>query len=93
MFAARIFRTVPLDQLFELGLDRDSTLVAAWPRRDDRRKERGALLWPSLRIDQFGTTKRSFMTADFFRLRGGPFLDTGRITDDSGRVWRRTVAG
>jgi len=63
---ANLSGTVPLDQLFELGLDRDSTLWLAWPRRDDRRKKGARSSGPSLRIDQFGLRKRSFMTADFF---------------------------
>jgi tetratricopeptide (TPR) repeat protein len=80
--SANLFGTVPLDQLFELGLDRDSTL---WLRghgaTTDGRKGRAPLGRRYVLINS--AYEKLIYDGGFFRLLAGPFLDTGKITDDS----------
>jgi len=74
---------VPLDQLYELGLDRDSPL---WLRGHgatiDGKKGRAPLgrryVLINLEYD------RTLYNGGFFRIQVGPFLDMGKITDSSG---------
>lgn len=79
---ASLFGTVPLDQLFELGLDRDSTL---WLRghgaTTDGRKGRAPLGRRYVLMNS--DYEKIIYDGGFFRLLAGPFLDTGKITDDS----------
>jgi len=80
--SANLFGTVPLDQLFELGLDRDSTL---WLRGHGAttggRKGRAPLGRRYVLINS--DYEKLIYDGGFFRLLAGPFLDTGKISDDS----------
>lgn len=80
---ANMFGVVLLDQLFELGLDRDSSL---WLRGHgatiDGRKGRAPL---GRRYFLFSSEyDKTLHNSGLFRLQAGPFLDTGKITDSSG---------
>jgi len=79
---ADLFGNVALDQLFELGLDRDSPL---WLRghgaTTDGRKGRAPLGRRYVLINS--EYDKNVYNGGFFRLSAGPFLDTGKITDDS----------
>src|SRR6266404_468068 len=80
---SNMFGEVPLDQLFELGMDRDSTLWLRGHRATtDGRKGRAPLgrryLLMSSEYD------KTLYDGGFFRIQAGPFLDTGKITDPSG---------
>jgi hypothetical protein len=79
---SNLFGTVPLDQLFELGLDRDSAL---WLRghgaTTEGRKGRAPLGRRYLLINS--DYDKVIYNGGFFRVLAGPFLDMGKITDDS----------
>src|SRR5262249_25329764 len=80
---SNMFGAVPLDQLFDLGLDRDSTL---WMRGHAAtiggRKGRAPL---GRRYFLFNSEyDKTLYNGGFFRVQAGPFLDTGKITDNSG---------
>ncbi|HJZ65885.1 MAG TPA: hypothetical protein VKD70_16275 [Candidatus Acidoferrum sp.] len=80
---ANMFGVVPLDQLYELGLDRDSPL---WMRGHaatiDGKKGRAPLGRRYMLINsEYG---RTLYNGGFFRIQAGPFLDMGKITDSSG---------
>ena len=79
---SNLFGSVPLDQLFELGLDRDSEL---WLRghgaTTDGRKGRAPLGRRYVLINS--EYDRQLYNGGFFRLLAGPFVDMGKITDDS----------
>jgi hypothetical protein len=80
---SNMFGAVPLDQLFELGLDRDSTL---WMRGHAAtiggRKGRAPL---GRRYFLFNSGyDKTLYDGGLFRVQAGPFLDTGKITDSSG---------
>ena len=80
---ANLFGLVTLDQLFELGLDRDSTL---WMRGHgatiDGKKGRAPL---GRRYVLFNSEyDKTLYDAGLFRLEAGPFVDMGKITDPSG---------
>jgi tetratricopeptide repeat protein len=85
---ATIFGTVPLDQLFELGLDRDSPL---WLRghgaTTDGRKGAAPLGRHFVLVNS--EYDRILYDGGFFRLQAGPLLDMGRITDSSGVIGDR----
>ena len=80
---ANMFGVVPLDQLFELGLDRDSTL---WLRGHgatiDGRKGRAPLGRRYFLLNS--EYDQTLYNSGLFRVQAGPFLDAGRITDSSG---------
>lgn len=82
---AETFGTVPLDQLFELGLDRDSPL---WLRGHiatiDGKKGRAPLgrRFALLNIDY----DRTLYNSGFLRLQAGPLVDMGKISDSSGVI-------
>jgi len=80
--ASNLFGSVPLDQLFELGLDRDSEL---WLRghgaTTDGRKGRAPLGRRFVLLNS--DYDRQLYNGGFFRVLAGPFVDMGKITDDS----------
>ena len=80
--ASNLFGSVPLDQLFELGLDRDSEL---WLRghgaTTDGRKGRAPLGRRYVLINS--DYDRLLYNGGFFRVLAGPFVDMGKITDDA----------
>jgi hypothetical protein len=77
------FGDVPLDQLFQLGVERDNGLwLRGHPGTLDGRKGRAPLgrrylLWNS-------ELYKTVYDAAFFRVQLGPFFDTGAIADPSG---------
>jgi len=79
---SNLFGTVPLDQLFDLGLDRDSAL---WLRghgaTTDGRKGRAPLGRRYVLINS--DYDKVIYNGGFFLVLAGPFLDMGKITDDS----------
>lgn len=79
---SNLFGGVPLDQLFELGLDRDSEL---WLRghgaTTDGRKGRAPLGRRYVLLNS--EYDRRLYNGGFFRVLAGPFVDMGKITDDS----------
>ncbi len=80
---SNMFGIVPLDQLSELGLDRDSTLwLRGHSATTDGRKGRAPLGRRYLLINS--EYDKTFYNGGFFRIQAGPFLDTGKITDPSG---------
>ena len=80
---SNMFGDVPLDQLFELGLDRDSSL---WLRghgaTTDGKKGRAPLGRRYVLLNS--EYDKTLYDGGFFRVQAGPFLDTGKITDVSG---------
>ena len=75
--------SVPLDQLFQLGIERDNDLWLRGQRATtDGRKGRAPLGRRYLLLN----TEFSKIVYDnaFFRLQCGPFLDSGEIADGSG---------
>ena len=80
--SSNLFGSVPLDQLFELGLDRDSEL---WLRghgaTTDGRKGRAPLGRRYVLINS--DYDRRLYNGGFFRVLAGPFVDMGKIIDDS----------
>lgn len=80
--SSNLFGTVPLDQLFELGLDRDSTL---WLRGHSAtaggRKGSAPLGRRYVLINS--EYDKVIYDSGFFRVLAGPFLDMGKISDDS----------
>jgi len=78
-----MFGNVPFDQLFELGLDRDTTL---WLRGHsatiDGKKGQAPL---GRRYVLFNSEYDKLIYDDgLFRFQAGPFVDMGKITDPSG---------
>lgn len=83
--ASQTFGDVPLDQLYELGLDRDSTL---WLRGHDAMvdgRKGGAPLGRQFVLIN-SEYDRTLYNGSFLRLQVGPLLDMGRITDSSGTI-------
>ncbi len=80
---SNMFGIVPLDQLYELGLDRDSDL---WMRGHAAtiggRKGRAPLGRRYFLVNS--EYDKTLYNSGLFRLQAGPFLDTGKITDSSG---------
>jgi hypothetical protein len=90
MRAGRTFGTLPFDELFMLGMERDNDL---WLRghvgtRDGRKGS--APLGTEYALVQT-EVDRTLLQLPFFRLQMGPFFDTGWITDPSrqfgSRAW------
>ena len=90
MRAGRTFGTLPFDELFMLGMERDNDL---WLRghvgtRDGRKGS--APLGTEYALAQT-EVDRTLLQLPFFRLQMGPFFDTGWITDPSrqfgSRAW------
>ena len=83
--AAEMFGTVPLDQLFELGLNRDSSL---WLRGHaatiDGKKGRAPLGRRFVLLNS--DYDRTLYNSGFFRLQAGPLVDVGKISDSSGVI-------
>jgi hypothetical protein len=81
--AGKTFGAVPFDELFMLGLERDNDLpLRAHIGTHDGRKGsaplgRNYFLWNS-------DFDRTIYDAGFLKIKLGPFLDSGRITDPSG---------
>lgn len=80
--AGKTFRTVPFDELFMLGLERDNDL---WMRghigtRDGRKGS--APLGRDYFLSNWETDKKIYGNG-IATLQLGPFLDTGKITDPS----------
>jgi hypothetical protein len=79
---SNLFGVVPMDQLYELGLDRDSPL---WLRghgaTTDGRKGRAPLGRRYVLVNS--EYNRTLYNGGFFRIQAGPFLDMGKITDPS----------
>ncbi len=73
---------MPLDQLFELGLDRDSELwLRGHSATTDGRKGRAPLGRRYVLINS--DYDRQLYNGGFFRVLAGPFVDMGKITDDT----------
>ena len=74
---------VPLDELFQLGLERDNDLwLRGQPGTTDGRKG-AAPLGRRYFLANWEIDKNVYRNA-FFRLKLGPFLDNGAIADSSG---------
>jgi tetratricopeptide (TPR) repeat protein len=80
--AGKTFGDIPFDELFMLGLERDSDLWmhAHIGTRDGRKGS--APLGRNYLLSNWETDK-SVYTNGFLAFRLGPFLDTGKITDPS----------
>jgi hypothetical protein len=80
---SNMFGNVPLDQLFELGLDRDTSL---WLRGHnatiDGKKGQAPLGRRYVLINT--EYDKTLYDGGFYRFQAGPFLDMGKITDPSG---------
>ena len=80
---SNVFGDVPLDQLFELGLDRDNSI---WLRGHgatiDGKKGRAPLGRRYVLLNS--EYNKTLYEGGLFRVQAGPFLDTGKITDPSG---------
>ena len=77
------FGDVPLDQLFQLGLERDNDLwLRGHPGTLDGRKGRAPLGRRYLLLNS--ELYKTVYDAAFFRVQLGPFFDTGAIADPSG---------
>jgi tetratricopeptide (TPR) repeat protein len=78
--SSNMFGDVPLDQLFELGLDRDNGL---WLRGHGAttagKKGRAPLGRRYVLLNS--EYNKTLHDGGFFRVQAGPFLDTGKITD------------
>ena len=81
--ASNMFGNVPLDQLFELGLDRDTSL---WLRGHNATIDGKKGQAPLGRRYVLVNTEydKTFYDGGFYRFQAGPFLDMGKITDPSG---------
>jgi hypothetical protein len=74
---------VPLDQLFQLGVERDNDLwLRGHPGTRDGRKGRAPLGRRYLLLNS--ELCKTVYDAAFFRVQLGPFFDTGAIADPSG---------
>jgi tetratricopeptide (TPR) repeat protein len=80
--SSNLFGTVPLDQLFELGLDRDSTLWLRGHGATTGGRKGGAPLGRRYVLIN-SEYDRVIYDGGFFRVLAGPFLDMGKISDDS----------
>ncbi|MBS1864394.1 MAG: hypothetical protein JSS69_00610, partial [Acidobacteria bacterium] len=80
---SRMFGSVTLDQLFELGLDRDSTLWLRGHGATIDGKKGGAPLGRRYVLLNSEYDKTLY-NGGFFRFQAGPFVDMGKITDASG---------
>jgi tetratricopeptide (TPR) repeat protein len=80
---SNMFGNVPLDQLFELGLDRDTSL---WLRGHNATIDGKKGQAPLGRRYVLVNTEydKTLYDGGFYRFQAGPFLDMGRITDPSG---------
>lgn len=77
------FGDVPLDQLFQLGVERDNGLwLRGHPGTLDGRKGRAPLGRRYLLLNS--ELYKTIYDAAFFRVQLGPFFDTGAIADPSG---------
>jgi hypothetical protein len=77
------FGDVPLDQLFQLGVERDNGLwLRGHPGTLDGRKGRAPLGRRYLLLNS--ELYKTVYDAAFFRVQLGPFFDTGAIADPSG---------
>jgi len=77
------FGDVPLDQLFQLGVERDNGLwLRGHPGTLDGRKGRAPLGRRYLLLNS--EWYKTVYDAAFFRVQLGPFFDTGAIADPSG---------
>ncbi len=83
--AGNIFGTVPLDQVFELGLDRDSPLWLRGHGATIDGKKGGAPLGRRFVLIN-SDYDRTLYNGGFLRIQLGPILDMGRITDSSGVI-------
>lgn len=80
---ANMSGVVPLDQFFEVGLDRDSTLrLRGHDATIGGRKGRAPLGRRYFLLNS--EYDKTLYNSGLFRLQAGPFLDTGKITDSSG---------
>lgn len=80
---ANMFGVVPLDQLYELGLDRDSPLWLRGHGATIDGKKGGAPLGRRYVLLN-SEYDRTLYNGGFFRIQAGPFLDMGKITDSTG---------
>ncbi|MCU1340587.1 MAG: hypothetical protein JWN92_10 [Candidatus Acidoferrum typicum] len=81
--AGRTFGTVPFDELFVVGFDRDNDL---WLRGHPglRNGQKGnAPLGRNFALLNFDVDKVAYKN-EFFTIKAGPFLDNGTISDPSG---------
>ena len=77
------FGDVALDQLFQLGVERDNNLwLRGHPGTRDGRKGRAPLGRRYLLLNS--ELYRTVYDGPFFRVRLGPFFDTGAIAGSSG---------
>jgi len=77
------FGDVPLDQLFQLGVERDNDLwLRGHPGTLDGRKGRAPLGRRYLLLN--AELYKTVYDGAFFRVQLGPFFDTGTIADPNG---------
>jgi hypothetical protein len=75
--------TVPLDQLFQLGVERDNDLwMRGHPGTTGGRKGRAPLGTRYLLLNS--DFSKTLYNSGFFRVQFGPFLDSGAIADPTG---------
>ena len=83
--AGNIFGAVPLDQVFELGLDRDSPLWLRGHGATIDGKKGGAPLGRRFVLIN-SDYDRTIYNGGFLRFQVGPMLDMGKVTDSSGVI-------
>jgi len=83
--AGKIFGDVPLDQLYQLGVERDNDLwMRGHPGTIDGRKGRAPLGRRYLLLNS--ELNKTVYDAAFLRVQLGPFFDAGAIADPSGTI-------
>ncbi len=83
--AANIFGSVPLDQLFEVGLDRDSPLWLRGHGATINGKKGGAPMGRRF-VLMNSEYDRTLYNGGLLKMQAGPMLDIGKITDSSGVI-------
>ena len=81
--SGRIFGAVPLDELFILGLERDNDLPLGAHIGTQGGKKGSAPLGRTYLLVNSGVDRRIYANG-FLKIKLGPFLDSGKITDPSG---------
>jgi hypothetical protein len=86
--AGKTSGSVPFDQLFILGLERDNDLPLRAHIGTQAGKKGSAPLGPGFVLTNWEINKKVYEGA-FFKLRLAPFFDSGRAYDQSGRFGSR----
>ena len=83
--AGKVFGDVPLDQLYQLGVERDNDLcMRGHPGTIDGRKGRAPLGRRYLLLNS--ELNKTVYDAAFLRVQLGSFFDAGAIADPSGTI-------